>query len=78
MRRSSGSSKGRRPALHLDDAAIGDLVIGLSAFLGRAYRRIDFTAIVYTRWRLVAKEHAIALLLPGHEQVRNLPGGIPR
>jgi hypothetical protein len=49
-------------------------VIGLPAYLSRAYRRMDFTAIVNPRWRLVAKEHAIALLLPGHEQVRSLPG----
>lgn len=49
-------------------------VVGMPAYLSRGYRRMDFTLITNPRWRLVAKEYALALLLPGHERVRDLPG----
>jgi integrase len=49
-------------------------VAGLPAYLQLSFRRLDFTAITRLAWRLVAKEHMAALLAPGHERVRRLPG----
>lgn len=49
-------------------------VIGLPAYLQPSLKRMDFTAITSPAWRLVAKEHITALLAPGHERVRHLPG----
>ena len=49
-------------------------VDGLPAYLQLSLRRLDFTAIINPAWRLVAKEHMAALLAPGHERVRYLPG----
>jgi hypothetical protein len=36
-------------------------------------RRLDFTAITDPRWRLVARELTLALLVPRHEAVAALP-----
>jgi integrase len=47
---------------------------GTPAYLQPSFRRLDFTAIINPVWRLVAKEHMAALLAPGHERVRHLPG----
>jgi hypothetical protein len=47
---------------------------GLPAYLQLSFRRLDFTAITNPAWRLVAKEHMAALLVPGHERIRHLPG----
>ena len=47
---------------------------GLPAYLQLSFRRLDFTAITSPAWRLVAREHMAALLVPGHERVRHLPG----
>lgn len=49
-------------------------VAGLPTYLQLSFRRLDFTAITNPAWRLVAKEHMAALLAPGHERVRRLPG----
>jgi integrase len=49
-------------------------VTGLPAYLQPSLKRMDFTAIISPAWRLVAKEHITALLAPGHERVRHLPG----
>ena len=49
-------------------------VMGLPAYLQPSLKRMDFTAITSPAWRLVAKEHITALLVPGHERVRHLPG----
>ena len=49
-------------------------VTGLPGYLQPSLKRMDFTAITSPAWRLVAKEHITALLVPGHERVRHLPG----
>ncbi|TDC75530.1 site-specific integrase [Actinomadura sp. 7K507] len=49
-------------------------VAGLPAYLQPSFRRLEFISITYPAWRLVAKEHMAALLVPGHERVRLLPG----
>jgi len=49
-------------------------VTGLPTYLQPSFKRMDFTAITSPAWRLVAKEHMAALLAPGHERVRHLPG----
>jgi hypothetical protein len=50
-------------------------VIGLPRQLSRFSRRFDFTAIADPRWRLVAKELAMAMLAPRHDAVADLPRG---
>src|SRR5579875_828438 len=49
-------------------------VTGMPAYLQPSLRRLDFTTIANPAWRLVAKEHMAALLAPGQEHVRYLPG----
>jgi hypothetical protein len=48
-------------------------VIGLPVQMALANRRFDFTAILDTRWRLLAKELILAMLAPRHEVVASLP-----
>ena len=45
----------------------------LPTYLQPSTRRMDFSTITNPRWRLVAKEHVVATLLPGHDRVRDLP-----
>ncbi|WP_438491410.1 site-specific integrase [Streptomyces asiaticus] len=51
-------------------------VAGLPAYMKRAARILDFTAIRNPLWRMVAKEYIAALMLPGHERVRELPNAV--
>ena len=48
-------------------------VIGLPRQMSRVSRRFDFTPIVSTRWRLLAKEQIMAMLAPRHDAVMPLP-----
>jgi len=49
-------------------------VIGLPRMSRRPSQcRLDFTRIRNPRWRVLAKEYLLALMAPGHEQVRVLP-----
>jgi integrase len=48
-------------------------VIGLPNQMSKVSRRFDFTAITYTRWRVIAKEQITAMLAPRHEAVMPLP-----
>ncbi|MGH3793215.1 MAG: hypothetical protein ACRDQ9_20905, partial [Pseudonocardiaceae bacterium] len=48
-------------------------VIGLPNQMSKVSRRFDFTAIINTRWRVVAKEQIVAMLAPRHEAVIPLP-----
>lgn len=49
-------------------------VIGLPQMSRRPSQcRLDFTRISNPRWRVLAKEYLLALMAPGHEQVRVLP-----
>jgi hypothetical protein len=56
-----------------DDVWDFTLVQGLPTQMAPNSRRFDFTAIIDTRWRLVAKELILALLAPRHEAVARLP-----
>src|SRR5664280_2334892 len=49
-------------------------VIGLPVQMPLANRRFDFTAILESRWRLVARELSLALLAPRHRPVHPCPG----
>jgi hypothetical protein len=48
-------------------------VIGLPVQMPLASRRFDFTAIIDSRWQLVARELLLALLAPRHPAVAPLP-----
>ncbi len=48
-------------------------VIGLPVQMALYRRRFDFTTITDPRWRLVAKELILALLVPTHDAVVGLP-----
>ena len=48
-------------------------VIGLPVQMALYRRRFDFTTITDPRWRLVAKELILALLVPTHDAVVRLP-----
>jgi len=48
-------------------------VIGLPVQMPLANRRFDFTAILESRWRVVARELILALLAPRHPAVAPLP-----
>jgi integrase len=49
-------------------------VIGFPQMSRRpSQRRLDFTQIRDPRWRVLSKEYLLALMVPGHEQVRVLP-----
>jgi integrase len=65
-------TEARRPMFE-DDLWDFTTVIGLPTQMAIALRRFDFTTIVNTRWRLVAKELILALLAPRHEAVAPLP-----
>lgn len=62
----------RRPCFD-DDLWDFTHVIGLPVSMALATRRFDFTAIIDSRWRLVAKESIFAMLTPRHEVVAPLP-----
>jgi integrase len=49
-------------------------VIGLATYLRPHALRVDFTAITNPAWRTLAKEYAVAMLVPDHDAVRVLPG----
>jgi hypothetical protein len=50
------------------------MVTGLPRMSSRPGQcRLDFTRIRNPRWRVLAKEYLLALMAPGHEQVRVLP-----
>ncbi|MFJ7997127.1 site-specific integrase [Streptomyces sp. NPDC096310] len=51
-------------------------VTGLPAYMKTADRILDFTSIRNPLWRVVAKEYVAALMLPGHERVRELPKAV--
>lgn len=61
----------RRPIFD-DDVWDFTMVVGLPTQLTAARRRLDFTAITDSRWRLVAKELIVAMLAPRHEAVAPL------
>ena len=48
-------------------------VIGLPVQMPLANRRFDFTAILESRWRVVARELILELLAPRHPAVAPLP-----
>jgi hypothetical protein len=48
-------------------------VIGLPVQMSRHARRFDFSAIINSRWRMLAKELVLAMLAPRHEAVAALP-----
>jgi hypothetical protein len=48
-------------------------VVGLPVQMGASARRLDFTPIAESRWRLAAKELILALLAPRHDAVASLP-----
>src|SRR5450759_2856180 len=52
-------------------------VIGLPVQMPLANRRFDFTAILESRWRVVARELILALLAPRHPAVGRPGGGRP-
>jgi hypothetical protein len=64
---------GARGPLFEQDVWDFTAVDGLPAYMQPSTRRMDFTAITNRRWRLVAKEHVIATLLPSHDRVSDLP-----
>ncbi|WP_435591862.1 site-specific integrase [Nocardia sp. bgisy118] len=47
---------------------------GLAAYLASSHKRWNLAAIRNPRWRIVAKEYLVALMVPTHEAVRDLPG----
>ncbi|MBF6302683.1 site-specific integrase [Nocardia amamiensis] len=46
----------------------------LAAYLASSHKRWNLAAIRNPRWRVVAKEYLVALMVPTHEAVRELPG----
>jgi integrase len=55
-------------------------VINLAAYLAECHKRWDLAAIRNPLWRLVAKEYLVALMVPMHAAVWELPGAfrVPR
>lgn len=62
----------RRPIFEHDLWNFTD-VVGLPVDMPLANRRFDFSAITNLRWRLVAKELMLAMLVPRHPAVALLP-----
>ncbi|ANS32495.1 hypothetical protein R1CP_39560 (plasmid) [Rhodococcus opacus] len=65
--------EGTRRPMFDDDRWDFAEVVGLPIQMDMSSRRFDFTTITSSRWRLVAKEQAMAMLAPHHEAVRQLP-----
>ncbi|AVH20126.1 MULTISPECIES: site-specific integrase [Nocardia] len=55
-------------------------VTNLAAYLPECHKRWNLAAIRNPRWRVVAKEYLVALTVPTHPAVRELPGAfrVPR
>ncbi|MER5396129.1 hypothetical protein [Streptomyces sp. NPDC002599] len=51
-------------------------VAGLPAYMKKDARILDFTPIRNPLWRVIATEYIAALMLPGHERVRELPNAV--
>ena len=65
--------EGTRRPMFDDDRWDFAEVVGLPMQMDMSSRRFDFTTITDSRWRLVAKEQAMAILVPHHEAVVQLP-----
>ncbi|SHG75371.1 hypothetical protein [Streptoalloteichus hindustanus] len=48
-------------------------VTDLAAYMAASHKRWNLAAIRNPLWRVVAKEYLVALMVPTHEAVRNLP-----
>jgi hypothetical protein len=68
-----GLPAGKQRPMFEDDVWDLTEVIGLPVQMGPRSRRLQFTAIINPRWRVVAKELVLALLAPRHVAVSVLP-----